>query len=186
LKPTILTFGNYKPRIAADVFIAHTAAVIGDVEIGEGSGVWFGCTLRGDGNLIKIGKRTNIQDGTVIHVNGQPDGSRGALGYAAIIGDEVTVGHLAIIHGCLLENRAFVGMKAMVMDGCVIESNGMLAAGAVLTPGKRIKTGELWAGTPAKLMRELKPAEWDMIGATVDHYVGRAEFYRKNVELVGR
>ena len=105
MKPTILTFGNYKPRIAADVFIAHTAAVIGDVEIGEGSGVWFGCTLRGDGNLIKIGKRTNIQDGTVIHVNGQPDGSRGALGYAAIIGDDVTVGHLAIIHGCLLENR---------------------------------------------------------------------------------
>ncbi|HVR69177.1 MAG TPA: gamma carbonic anhydrase family protein, partial [Verrucomicrobiae bacterium] len=77
-------------------------------------------------------------------------------------------------------------MKAMVMDGCVIESNAMLAAGAVLTPGKRVKTGELWAGTPAKLMREMKPAEWDMITATVDHYVGRAEFYRKNVELVGR
>ena len=92
MKPTILSFGNHKPRIAADVFVAHTAAVIGDVEVGEGSGIWFGCTLRGDGNLIKIGKRTNIQDGTVIHVNHSPEGmERGAHGYATIIGARITI-----------------------------------------------------------------------------------------------
>ena len=186
MKPVILSFGNHKPRIAADVFVAHTAAIIGDVEVGAESGIWFGCTLRGDGNLIKIGKRTNIQDGTVIHVNGQPDGGRGAHGYACLIGDEVTIGHLAMIHACHLQDRAFVGMKAMVMDGCVIETNGMLAAGAVLTPNKRINTGELWAGTPAKLMRELKPEELEMITYTAEHYVGRAAFYRKSVEPAGR
>ncbi len=116
--------------------------MIGDVELGAGVGIWFHCVLRGDTNLIRIGARTNIQDGTILHVNA------GKL--PCLIGDDVTVGHAAIVHACTLEDRAFVGMGATVLDGAVIEDGGMLAAGALLTPGKRIGRNELWAGSPAR------------------------------------
>jgi gamma-carbonic anhydrase len=178
LTAVILPFKNFRPRLADDVYVAPTAALIGDVEIGEGSGIWFGCTLRADGNSIRIGRRTNIQDGTVIHVNGQPDGGRGSHGYACLIGSEVTVGHMVLLHGCTLEDGAFVGMNACIMDGVVIEGGGMVAAGALVTPNKRVKRGELWAGSPAKLMRPLTPAELEMIQWTAEHYAERARTYR--------
>ncbi len=113
----ILPFGNLVPKIAGDVFIAANATVIGDVEIGALSGIWFGCVVRGDGNSIRIGERTNIQDGTVIHVNAERDGGRGAVGWRTTIGSDITVGHMALLHACTLEDGAFVGMKACVMDG---------------------------------------------------------------------
>ena len=125
---TILPFQGVYPTIAGDAFVADTAAVIGNVSIGAGSGIWFNCVLRGDVHTIRIGARSNIQDGTVIHV------SRGT--HATTIGDHVTVGHMCLIHGCTLEDRAFVGMNATVMDGCVVEGGGMVAAGALLTPCK--------------------------------------------------
>jgi len=174
----ILPFHNFQPRIAAGAFIAQTAVVIGDVEIGEACGIWYGCVLRGDGNAIRIGPRTNIQDGTIIHVNHEKDGGRGKSGFSCTIGADVTVGHLALLHACTLEDGSFVGMKACVMDGAVVETGGMVAAGALVTPGKRVRKGELWAGSPAKLMRPLTAAETDMFRWTVDHYVERARDYK--------
>jgi gamma-carbonic anhydrase len=174
----ILPFENFQPRIAASAFIAQTAVVIGDAEIGADCGIWYGCVLRGDGNSIRVGPRTNIQDGTIIHVNHETDGGRGKHGFACTIGADVTVGHLALIHACTLEDGSFVGMKACVMDGAVVETGGMVAAGALLTPGKRVRKGELWGGSPAKLMRQLTPAETEMFRWTVEHYVERARSFR--------
>ena len=175
----ILPFGNRAPKIAGDAFIAANATVIGDVEIGAQSGIWFGCVVRGDGNSIRIGARTNIQDGTVIHVNAERDGGRGAPGWRTIIGSDVTVGHLALLHACTLEDGAFVGMRACVMDGCVVEGQGMVAGGALLTPGKRVRKGELWAGSPARLMRQVSDAELEYLAYSARHYVELAAAYRR-------
>src|SRR5215469_12888094 len=146
----IYTLGDVMPKVAPDAFIAPTAAVIGDVEIGTETGVWFQCLVRGDLCHVRIGARTNIQDGAIVHVD---------TGAAAIIGDDVTVGHNAVIHACTLKNRAFVGISATVLDGGVIEEGGMLAAGGLLTPGKVIGRNELWAGMPAKLLRVMSEEE---------------------------
>lgn len=170
MKPLLLPFGDKTPVIAPDVFVAPNATVIGDTEIGAGSSIWFGCVLRGDVNSIRIGAGTNIQDGSIVHVT--------RARYATVIGSGVTIGHLALIHGCRLEDNSFVGMQATVMDGCVIESEGMLAAGALLTPGKRIGRGELWAGRPAKLMRRLDTDELQNIYNTAAHYAKLAARYR--------
>ena len=176
----VLPFRDFQPRLAASAFIAQTAVVIGDVEIGEDCGIWYGCVLRGDGNVIRIGPRTNIQDGTTIHVNEEKDGGRGANGIACYIGADVSVGHMALLHACTLEDGSFVGMKACVMDGAVVETGGMVAAGALVTPGKRVRKGELWAGSPAKPMRQLTAAEAEMFQWTVDHYVERARVFRSS------
>jgi len=175
----ILPFGNLVPKIAGDAFIAANATVIGDVEIGALSGIWFGCVVRGDGNSIRIGERTNIQDGTVIHVNAERDGGRGAVGWRTTIGSDITVGHMALLHACTLEDGAFVGMKAVVMDGCVVEGQGMVAAGALPTPGKRVRKGELWAGSPARLMRQMSAAEFEYLTYSARHYVELAAAYRR-------
>jgi carbonic anhydrase/acetyltransferase-like protein (isoleucine patch superfamily) len=119
------------PRVHPTAFVAPTAAVIGDVEIGAGASIWFHCILRGDTNLIRVGAGSNIQDGSVLHVNP-------GEGMACMIGDDVTVGHMAIVHAATLHDGAFVAMSAVVLDGAVIEAGGVLAAGAVLTPGKRM------------------------------------------------
>lgn len=166
----ILPFGDKHPVIAPDVFIAPNATVIGDTEIGAGSSIWFGCVLRGDVNAIRVGERTNIQDGCVVHV------TRAKFG--TVIGSGVTIGHLALIHGCTLEDNCFVGMQAIVMDGCVIESEGMLAAGAMLTPGKRVGRGELWGGRPARLMRRLDADELGNIHDAAAHYARLGAAYR--------
>ena len=175
----VVPFGNLVPKIAGDAFIAANATVIGDVEIGALSGIWFGCVVRGDGNSIRIGERTNIQDGTVIHVNAECDGGRGAVGWRTTIGSDITVGHMALLHACTLEDGAFVGMKAVVMDGCVVEGQGMVAAGALLTPGKRVRKGELWAGSPARLMRQMSAAEFEYLTYSARHYVELAAAYRR-------
>jgi len=174
----ILPFHNFQPRIAVDAFIAPTAAVVGDVEIGEGCGIWFGCVLRGDGNAIRIGARTNIQDGTVVHVNQEKDGGRGKSGFACTIGADVTVGHMALLHACTLEDGSFVGMKACVMDGAVVETGAWIAAGAVVTPGKRVKSGELWAGTPARFLRAVTAEEAHYIETLPERYAALADQHR--------
>lgn len=164
------------PKIAADAFIAETATVIGQVEIGAGSSVWYGCVLRGDSNVIRIGARTNIQDGTVIHVNHEREG---AVGTKTTIGDDITVGHMALLHACTLEDGCFIGMKACVMDGVVVECGAMVAAGALVTPGKRVKRGELWAGSPAKFMRALTEKEIAYFAYSAEHYAELAASYRQ-------
>ncbi|HKP23353.1 MAG TPA: gamma carbonic anhydrase family protein [Dongiaceae bacterium] len=164
------------PTIAASAFVAETAVVIGDVTIGDEASIWYGCVLRGDGNYIRVGARTNIQDGTIVHVNHEREG---AAGTRTIIGADVTIGHMALIHACILEDGCFIGMQACVMDGAVVESGAMVAAGALVTPGKRVKRGELWAGSPAKLKRMLSEAELKYFVYTAQHYVELAASYRK-------
>ena len=171
---TLIPFGGRSPRIDADAFVAPGACLIGDVEIGPGASVWYNCVLRGDMNLISVGARSNIQDGTVIHVDPpRPGGPE--QGYPCLIGEEVLIGHMAMVHGCTLEPHAFVGLGAIVMDGCVIESDAMLAAGAMLTPGKRIPSGQLWAGRPARYVRDLTEADLQGMRLGVAHYVALAK-----------
>lgn len=173
----VYTLDGVRPKVAADAWIAPTAAVIGDVEIGAQSGVWFACVVRGDVNYIRIGSRTNIQDGTVVHVEGG--------GHPCLIGDDVTIGHGAIVHACTLQDRAFVGMGATVLDGAVIEKGGMLAAGALLTPRKRIGPNELWTGAPARLLRVMSAEERTKFDQNAIHYVALAARYRAGFRTAG-
>ena len=171
---TLIPFNGTSPEVHASAFVASGARLIGNVRLGEAASVWYNCVLRGDGNLIEVGPRSNIQDGTVIHVDPERPGGR-AGGAPAIIGADVLIGHQAMIHGCRLHDRAFVGLGAIVMDDCEIEGGGMLAAGAMLTPGKRILSGQLWAGRPAKHLRDL--SEGELLGHRIGvaHYVENAK-----------
>ncbi|MGB0682472.1 MAG: gamma carbonic anhydrase family protein [Magnetovibrionaceae bacterium] len=166
----IMPFEGKAPVIDPTAFIAPTAAIIGDVEVGPESGIWFHCVLRGDMNEIRIGARTNIQDGTVIHVDSKT--------YGTFIGDDVTVGHMALIHACTIESGGFVGMHATVMDGAVIESGAMVAAGALVAPGKRVPAGELWGGTPARYLRETRDTDKAMMDRIAPGYVALAKRYQ--------
>jgi len=148
---SLIPFEGHVPDIAAAAFVAPGSRLIGAVTLGADSSIWYNCVLRGDVNPIHVGARTNIQDGTVVHVTTRL--------HATEIGDDCLIGHLAMVHGCKLHNHAFVGLGSIVMDGCEIESNGMLAAGALLTPGKRIAAGQMWAGRPAKYVRDLSERE---------------------------
>ena len=166
-------FEGASPRIDPTAFVAPGAVLIGDVMVGPGSGIWFGCILRGDTNFIRIGARSNVQDGSILHV------AAGTL--PCIVGDDVTVGHAAIVHACTLENWSFVGMGATVLDGAVIETGGMLAAGGLLTPGKRIARGELWAGTPARKLRDRTGDEIAQFNHNAVHYAELARRYREGL-----
>ena len=175
MKPYILPYrgeyhpGGIVPTISPKAFIAPGAAVIGDVHIGEDSGVWFGCVIRGDVNSVRIGSRTNIQDGTVIHVTRHTGPTH--------IGSNVTIGHSALLHACTLEDACFIGMRATIMDGVVVESGAQVAAGALVTPGKRIPAGQLWAGSPAKYFRDLTPEDTAFIPISAENYVKHAREY---------
>lgn len=169
----LLPFEGMMPKVADDVFLAPGVMVIGDVEIGAGSSVWYNAVIRGDIHSIRIGRRSNIQDGTVIHVTGGR--------FDTVIGDEVLVGHKAMIHGCRLEDRAFIGMCATILDACVVEGDAMVAAGAVLTPGKVVKAGQLWAGNPAKYMRDLRPEEIAQFKRQVASYAERAQMHKRSL-----
>ena len=164
------------PRIAPDAWVAPTATVIGDVELGAGASVWWHCVVRGDTNHIRIGAGSNIQDGSILHVN--------AGQWPCLIGRDVTVGHACIIHACTLQDRAFVGMGATVLDGAVIEEGGMLGACGLLTPGKRIGHNELWTGAPAKLVRVMSAEEREGWDRTATHYQELAQRFRAGVQPV--
>jgi carbonic anhydrase/acetyltransferase-like protein (isoleucine patch superfamily) len=174
----LYSLDGVSPRVAADAWIAPTAAVIGNVEIGPQASVWFHCLLRGDTNLIRVGARTNIQDGTIVHVDP-------GEAFATIIGDEVTIGHAAVVHGCRLHDRAFVSMGAMVMNGAVIEEGGMLAAYGLLTEGKRIGRNELWVGAPARFKRVLSDAERAVFEENGRHYVANGARFRAGLRGLG-
>lgn len=179
-KPLILPFGGKTPRIHESAFIAPGAVVIGDVEIGPQASIWYNVVIRADINFIRIGARSNVQDGSVIHV----ETDYGDGGHPAIIGDDVLIGHMAIVHGCTLENRAFVGMGAIVMDGCVIEGDAMLAAGAMLTPGKRLPARQLWSGRPAKYMRDLTDEAIADMQRGVTGYVHEGPLHKAALEAL--
>jgi carbonic anhydrase/acetyltransferase-like protein (isoleucine patch superfamily) len=173
---TVFALDGVTPTIADDAFIAPTAAVIGDVVIGSETGIWFHCLVRGDMNAIRIGARTNIQDGSIIHVDSGE--------FSTHIGDDVTVGHNAVIHACTLKNRAFVGIGATVLDGAVIEEGGMLAAGGLLTPGKVIGPNELWTGSPAKLRRVMDAGERSRFDRNATVYRELARQFRDGLKVV--
>lgn len=172
----LIPIHGHTPRLAEDVFVAPGSHLIGDIEIGAGSSIWYNCVLRGDVNRIRVGARTNIQDGSVIHVDSPKPGREAGL--PTIIGDDVLIGHMVMLHGSVLHDRAFVGLGSIVMDGCTIESDGMLAAGAMLTPGKVIRERELWVGRPAKFLRLLDDAEIAGNRMGVAHYVELARRHR--------
>lgn len=172
---TLITIRGRSPVIHPDAFVAPGCRIIGDVEIGAHASIWYNCVLRGDVNAIRIGERSNIQDGTIIHC----DADKGPIpGTPTIIGDDCLIGHSCMLHGCTVESGGFVGLGSIVMDGCVIESEAMLAAGAMLTPGKRIPAGQLWGGRPARYMRDLDDAFRAMNRAGVAHYVTNAAAHK--------
>ncbi len=163
MEPIILPFKGVSPKIADTAFIAPGAVIVGDVEIGEDASVWYGAVLRGDVNHIRVGARTNIQDGTVIHVThgGNP----------TLLGDDVLIGHSVTLHACTVESTGFVGMGATVLDGAVVKGGAMIAANALVTPGKVAGPGELWAGSPAKHVRAVKEEEAKWNAWAIPHYV---------------
>lgn len=168
--PLILPYKDTTPQIDESAYIADNVVITGDVEIGADSNIWYGCTMRGDVNNIVIGKRTNIQDMTMIHVS--------SFGHNTEIGDDVTVGHCALLHACKVGNGGFVGMQACVMDGAVVEEGAMLAAGALLPPGKVVPKGELWAGRPARFMRKLTAEDYKHMKWSSEHYVKMSKEYK--------
>ena len=170
---TIVPMHGKTPKIHDSAFVAPGCVLIGDIEIGADSSVWYNCVLRADVFTIRIGERTNIQDGTIVHCDpprpGDPEGS------PAEIGDDVLVGHMAMIHGCTIEDRGFVGLGAIAMNKSRIGSDAMLAAGAMLTEGKVMEPRQLWAGRPAKFLRDLPDPAIAGMQAGVMHYTENAK-----------
>lgn len=168
------------PKIDDSAFIAPGCTIVGDVTIGAESSIWYNCVLRADVSRIVIGERTNVQDGSVLHCDpprpGDPDGS------PLIIGDDVLIGHMAMIHGCVIENRGFVGLGAIAMNKAVIGSDAMLAAGAMLTEGKVMGERELWGGRPARKMRELDEAAVMGMRMGTAHYAENARHHAAAVD----
>jgi len=177
----ILTYRGITPSIHDSAFIASTAIVSGDVVIGKDVGIWYGVIIRGDVAKIRIGDGTNIQDNSVVHVTrpNHAQNKTGDEGGPTIIGKGVTIGHNAIIHACIIEDYAFIGMGSIVMDLARVESFGMLAAGAVLTPGKVVKSGQIWAGNPARYFRDLTEEEKDYIKISELNYIDLAREYKE-------
>ena len=171
LSGLVMPYGDIFPQLADDVYVAPGAVVAGDVHIGAGSSVWFGTIMRGDVGWIRIGERTNLQDLSMVHVTG---GNANTT-----IGDDVTVGHRAIIHGCTVEDRCLIGMGAILLDECVIGAGSVIAAGAVVPPGKVIPPGSMVMGIPGKVVRAVtdEQAMLGRLGAM--HYVQSAKTYRE-------
>jgi len=171
----IYRFREQRPQLGDRVFIDPTASVSGAVTLGDDASVWPMTVIRGDVNYITIGARSNIQDGSILHVTHegpwQPDG------LPLLIGDDVTVAHGAILHACRIGNRCMVGMGAIIMDGAVMEPDSMVAGGAVVPPGKTIERGTLWRGNPARYARDLSDSEISNQAYNARHYVRLKDLY---------
>ena len=163
------------PTLGERAYVDPAASVIGDVVLGDDVSVWPFTVIRGDVNFVRIGDRTNLQDGTVIHVSHESPYNKG--GYPTLIGEGVTVGHGCIIHACTIGDYCLIGMGACILDGAVIEANAFIAAGAVVGPGKHVRSGELWAGNPARLMRQLSEQDIEGLRYSADHYVRLKDQY---------
>lgn len=169
--PFVRPWKGTSPKIAESVFLAENAVVIGDVEIAADAGIWYGCVVRGDVFHIRIGERTNIQDGTIIHV------TTGT--WPTLVGPDVTVGHHATLHGCEVKGEALIGMGSTVMDGAVIAPRVVVGAGALVPPGMKVPEGSLVVGAPAKVKRDLTQGELDWIAESAKHYVRLAAEHKK-------
>ena len=158
------------PVLGERSYVDPAATVIGDVILGEDVSIWPGTIVRGDVNFIRVGARTNIQDGTVVHVS--HDGPHAKLGgFATVIGEDVTIGHKAIVHACRIEDAVLIGMGAILLDGAVVKKHGFVGAGALIAPGKVVGEGELWLGNPAKKVRMLSDEEIQALYYSAQHYV---------------
>ena len=171
----IRSFQGIQPKIDPTVFIAETAVIVGDVQIGPQSSIWYNVVVRGDVNFIRIGSRTNIQDLSMLHVTHKKDAED--PGAPLIIGDDVTVAHSVTLHGCTVENGAFIGMQAIVMDKVVVGEGALIGARALVTEGTRIPPHTLWVGAPAKYKRDLTPDEIAWLGRSAGNYVSYALQY---------
>ncbi len=166
---SLRSFKGMKPKLGSDVFVDITATVIGNVELGDDSSVWPNTVIRGDMHKISIGKRCSIQDASILHITHASEYNPG--GYPLNLGDEVTVGHMAMLHGCTIGNQVLIGMQAMVMDGAVIEDKVVLGAGSLVPPGKVLQSGHLYVGRPAKMVRALTEKELAYFSYTAGNYV---------------
>lgn len=159
------------PQFGKDCFIAETAVIIGDVTLGNQCSIWYNAVIRGDVHYIKIGNKVNIQDGACIHATYQKSPTN--------IGNNVSIGHHAIVHGCTIQDNVLIGMGAIVMDDCIIESNSIIAAGAVVTKGTHVKTGSIYAGTPAKKLKNINPELLSgEVNRIADAYIKYASWYK--------
>jgi len=165
----ILPYKDAYPKLEADVFVAPGAWVIGDVTIGKGSSIWFNTVVRGDENYVRIGSESNIQDNSTLHVTGSQ--------FPLEIGDRITIGHRAIVHGCLIEDDCLIGMGAIIMDGVRIGRGSLVAAGAVVTPGTIIPPESVVMGVPGKVEKRVEEAERRLIEESVSHYLQLALDY---------
>jgi carbonic anhydrase/acetyltransferase-like protein (isoleucine patch superfamily) len=166
----VLAYDGKSPSIAPSAWIAPGAVVAGDVQIGEGSSVWFQSVVRGDVNFVRIGARTNIQDLSMVHVTGGT--------HPCVIGDDVTVGHRVVLHGCTIGDRCLVGIGAIVLDGAVLEPESMVGAGALVPPGFVVPSGKLVLGAPARVKRDLSPEERAFFRSSSERYAAYAARYR--------
>ncbi|GBE15410.1 UDP-3-O-[3-hydroxymyristoyl] glucosamine N-acyltransferase [bacterium BMS3Abin14] len=173
MRANILPFDGTLPVIGDSVYVAPTAAIIGDVHAGDDSSFWFQVVVRGDVNFIRIGSSTNIQDGSVLHVTSEK--------YPLFIGSGVTVGHSAVVHGCKIGDGCLIGTGSRVLDGAVIEPGAMVGAGAVVTPGTVVPSGHLALGIPAKTARPLRDDEREMMVATMEHYATLKDKYISDI-----
>lgn len=170
---TVYALGDIAPDIADDAWIAPDAQVMGNVTLGQGASVWFGVVIRGDGEPIRIGARTNIQDLSVLHTD---------PGHPVTIGDGCTIGHRAILHGCTLEDNVLIGMGATILNGARIGAGSLIGAGALITEGKEIPPGSLVMGAPGRVVRTLDDAAQDRLRASADHYAANAARFRDELE----
>ena len=177
----IFPFNNIEPQIPDSCFIAPSADIVGDVVIGENSSVWFQTVIRGDVNFIRIGNRTNVQDGAVLHVTRDKPPMKGA---PLLIGDDVTIGHRVTLHGCTIKNRILIGMGATILDGAVIDDDSIVAAGALVTKDKVFPPKSLIQGSPAKAVRELTADEIAFLKISAANYVNDTKIYDEQFEAL--
>lgn len=164
------------PTLGERVYLDPACHVIGDVVLGDDVSVWPGTVVRGDVNFVRIGARSNLQDGTIVHVS--HDGPHARLGgFATRIGSDVTIGHKAIVHACTIEDAVLIGMGAIVLDGAVVRKHGFVGAGALVAPGKVVGEGEMWLGNPARKVRMLSDAEIEALYYSAQHYVRLKDRY---------
>jgi carbonic anhydrase/acetyltransferase-like protein (isoleucine patch superfamily) len=169
------SFKGVSPTLGARTYVDPAATVIGDVVLGDDVSIWPGAILRGDVHYIRIGARSNVQDGSVVHVT--HDGPYSPGGFPTIVGEGVTIGHAAVIHACTIEDYCLIGMHATVLDGAVVKKYGFVGAGSVVPPGKVVGERELWLGNPAQRVRVLNDKQIEQLHYSADHYVRLKDVY---------
>ncbi len=172
----LIDYKNQKPTIASDVYLSDNVIIAGDVTLKKGANIWFNSIIRGDVAPVIIGENTNIQDGCVVHTSRFDNGK-------TIVGDNVNVGHMALLHACQVHDNAFIGMKSCLMDGSIVEEFGFVGAGSLLSPGKIVRKNELWIGSPARFARMINDKEKAFMQENITNYLSLAKTYKQNQKL---